>query len=375
MKKIAFTGSFDPITKGHLWVVQEGLEIADRLILMIAVNPSKKYMFSENERKDMIFKSLVEYGLEDKVDIIISKNEYVAQTTMDMGCNYLIRGIRSSNDFDYESLIQKANTEVLGGSKTIFVMPPRDLESVSSSFIKNFLGPVGWHWNIKKFISNAVYDALIKKYLNICVVKYTGLNLQDDQREQFIDTVLDHYKNRAYHNIDHIIHCFQELEWFLSNSDVKEKINIEDVGLSIIAHDIIYGAKQKELDEELSAQWLKDYLKSVNQERKEVIDIILSTAHLSGKYQVDTPEKKLMASIDLAILGQRDEIYKRYSDAVRKEYSFVNDANYIQGREKAIDFLMSKQLFINKSFDKYEEKAKSNMLKEKINLLAYSLKD
>lgn len=364
MKKIAFTGSFDPITKGHLWVVQEGLEMAEKVVLMIAVNPNKKYMFSEQERKEMIFKSLVEYGIENRVDIVISRNEYVAQSAMDLGCNYLIRGIRSSNDFDYESLIQKANTEVLGGSKTIFVMPPRDLESVSSSFIKNFLGPVGWHWNIKKFISNAVYDALIKKYLTTCIVKYTGLDLNEENQEKFVEMVLKQYENRPYHNIDHIIHCFQELEWFLSNTEQKSNINIHDVGLAIIAHDIIYGAKEKQLDEELSAKWLENYLKTINQERKEVLDIILSTAHLSGKYNVDTIEKELMTSIDLAILGQRNEIYKRYADAVRKEYDYVTDSDYIDGRKKAISYLLNQKLFLNEIFDKYEEKAKYNMLEE-----------
>lgn len=375
MKKIAFTGSFDPITKGHIWVVQEGLELAEKVVLMIAVNPSKKYMFSEKERKDMIFKSLVEYGIEDRVEIIISRNEYVAQSAMDMGCNYLIRGIRSSNDYDYESLIQKANTEVLGGAKTIFVMPPRDLESVSSSFIKNFLGPVGWHWNIKKFISNAVYDALIRNYLAACIDKYTGLNLTGESKEKFLDMILEYYANRPYHNIDHIIHCFQELEWFLNNGENVEQININDVGLAIIAHDIIYGAKQTQLDEELSAQWLSDYLTSIGQERKEAVDIVLSTAHLSGKYKVDTLEKQLMTSIDLAILGQRDEIYQRYSDAVRQEYSFVNDKDYTEGRKKAMDFLSSHTLFLNASFDKYEDRAKRNMQKEKIQLSSYVFED
>lgn len=375
MKKIAFTGSFDPITKGHLWVVQEGLEIAEKVVLMIAVNPSKKYMFSEKERKDMIFKSLIEYGIEDRVEIVVSKNEYVAQSAIDFDCQYLIRGIRSSVDFDYESLIQKANTEVLGGAKTIFVMPPRDLESVSSSFIKNLLGPVGWHWNIKKFITNAVYDALIKKYMSDCIEKYTGLKLTKEEKESFLNTVLKSYEGRPYHNIDHIVHCFQELEWFLSNSDDHENLNISDIGLAIIAHDIIYGAKQEQLDEELSAQWLEDYLNSIKQFRQEPIDIVLSTAHLSGKYKVDTPEKELMTSIDLAILGQREEIYKRYADSVRKEYSFVNDKDYIQGRIKAMDFLASHQLFLNPTFYKYEIKAKNNMEREKTNLYSYNIEE
>lgn len=375
MKKIAFTGSFDPITKGHLWVVQEGLEIAEKVVLMIAVNPAKKCMFSEKERKEMIYNSLVEYGIEDRVEIVISKNEYVAQAAMDFDCQYLIRGIRSAVDFDYESLIQKANTEVLGGAKTIFVMPPRDLESVSSSFIKNLVGPIGWHWNIKKFITNAVYDALIKKYLEECIKKYTGLNLNDTQREKFLTTVLEKYKNRTYHNIDHIVHCFQELEWFLSNAQSTEHINIQDVGLAIFTHDIIYGAKEEKIDEELSAIWLENYLKEIEQFRQEPVDIVLSTAHLSGKYKVDTPEKELMTSIDLAILGQRDEIYKRYADGVRKEYSFVNDSDYVAGRIKALDFLLNHTLFLNEDFTRYESRARTNMKNEKDRLVSYSIED
>jgi len=375
MKKIAFTGSFDPITKGHLWVVQEGLEIAEKVVLMIAVNPEKKYMFTEDERKKMIYQSLVEYGIEDKVEIVVSKNEYVAQSAIDFGCDYLIRGIRSAVDFDYESLIQKANTEVLGGAKTIFVMPPRDLESVSSSFIKNLLGPVGWHWNIKKFVSNAVYDALIKKYLMRCISKYTGLNLNEESLNKLTETIIDKYKDRTYHNINHIVHCYQELEWYLSNRTTDEKISIEDVGLAILTHDIIYGEKAEKSDEELSAEWTKNYLKSIGVERDNVIEIILSTAHLSGKYACDTLEKQLMSSIDLAILGQREEIYQRYADGVRKEYSYVNDSDYSKGRVKALDYLMTLNLYANKVFSKYEEKAKRNMKKEQSHLLSISNND
>jgi pantetheine-phosphate adenylyltransferase len=177
MKNIAFTGSFDPITKGHLWVAQEALELADKLILIIATNPAKKYYFTESERVLMIKESLKEYGIENKVDVVVVRNEYVSQVALDYDCKYLIRGLRSSIDFDYEAMIQKANTEVLDGAKTIFVMPPRDLESISSSFIKGLIGPVGWHWKIKNFVSKGVYDALIIKYLKESISKYTNLKL------------------------------------------------------------------------------------------------------------------------------------------------------------------------------------------------------
>ena len=369
MKRIGFTGSFDPITKGHLWVLEQGLEIADKVILMIAVNPAKKYMFSEQERKDMIYESLVEYGIQDKVDIVLVRNEYVAQSALDYDCQYLIRGIRSSVDYDYESLIEKANTEVLCGAKTLFLLPPRDLASVSSSFIKSFIGPIGWHWHVKKFVSHAVYDALIKQYLRICVEKYTGLNLSKEKLNEFVDMVIQKYKDRPYHNMDHIIHCFEELEWFLNNSE--EKMDVSDVALAIIAHDIIYGAKQAESDEELSAKWLKDYLNELGVERPNAVEIVLSTAHFLGKYPVNTPEKELMSSIDLAILGQQEDIYDKYTQGVRKEYSFVNDLDYAKGRIQAMDSLMKNKLYLTKVFEKYEEKAKRNVQKEKNKLYSY----
>ncbi len=164
MKKIAFSGSFDPITNGHMYVLKEGLLLADKVLLIIAVNPDKKTLFTEKERENMIYQTLLEHHIEDKVDILISKKEFVAQIALENDCQYLIRGIRNGVDFDYESLIQKANTEILQGAKTIFIMPPRELESVSSSFIKNFVGPVGWHWYVQKFVSQSVYRFIRKKY-------------------------------------------------------------------------------------------------------------------------------------------------------------------------------------------------------------------
>ena len=60
MKKIAFAGSFDPITKGHLWVVEQGLNIADEVIILIAKNDKKTPLFSNSEKKEMILSSVKE---------------------------------------------------------------------------------------------------------------------------------------------------------------------------------------------------------------------------------------------------------------------------------------------------------------------------
>ncbi len=73
----------------------------------------------------------------------VVQGDYTARAAKRHGIDYLIRGIRNTADFDYENLIQRANVDVLHGAKTIFVMPPRDLGSVSSSFVRGVTGAGG----------------------------------------------------------------------------------------------------------------------------------------------------------------------------------------------------------------------------------------
>lgn len=138
MKKIAFSGTLDPITNGHLWVIQEARALADEVVVFISENPVKKPQFSALERKDIIERSVAECGW-DNVSVVIVKGDYTARAAKRHGIEYLVRGIRNTSDFDYENLIQQTNVDVLDGAKTIFVMPPRDLGSVSSSFVLSLI--------------------------------------------------------------------------------------------------------------------------------------------------------------------------------------------------------------------------------------------
>jgi pantetheine-phosphate adenylyltransferase len=361
MKKIAFSGSFDPITNGHLYVLKEGLEIAGKALLIIAVNPDKKTLFSAQERKEMIYQTLVENKIEHQVDILISKKEFVAQIALENDCQYLIRGIRNGIDFDYESLIQKANTEVLHGAKTIFIMPPRELESVSSSFIKNFIGPVGWHWYIQKFVSESVYRFIVKKYLFQYIQQYT--KVPTEHLPSLISTLEQHYqeKNRFYHNLNHILHCYEELDWLASNYEISTEA-IQDIGAAIFAHDIIYNAKQKQSDEELSAQWLLNYGKSLNINFESSAKLVSSTAYFSSNQPPSEDEKtQIMHSIDFAILGSQEEQYKIYQENIRQEYSYVDQKDYCIGRIQALHQLLKKTIYQSIYFSKYENQARKNI--------------
>lgn len=368
MKRVAFAGTFDPITNGHLWVIQEGLNIADEVYVMIAYNPNKKTLFSESERKSMIDQVLKKNGISDRVKTILIKNEYVAQSAIEYDCNYLIRGIRSALDFDYESLIQKTNTDVLQGAKTLFVMPPRELESVSSSFVKTLVGPVGWHWNIKEFLPQAVYFAWIKKYVTQMVFEYlTDKVWTDENKKSLLKEIFKNYKGRAYHSLEHIVHCLQELQWLISYCALNAK-KIEQIVLALLCHDIILYSEDKSIsDEEQSARWFENFAKEVkyiDSKAKIVANMIRKTAYLSTKELPETEEEKIMCSIDLAILAQPLKTYNWYTHAVREEYKNVIEQDFINGRIKALEHLMSQKLYTSEYFEHYEFRAKKNMENE-----------
>lgn len=372
MKKIAFAGTFDPITNGHLWCIEEALNIAEEVVVIIAVNSVKTPLFDDNTRKIMIEEAIKSIPNHEKITVKILKNEYVAQAAiLNFGCDYLIRGIRSALDFDYEALIQKTNTDVLSGAKTIFVMPPRDLEAVSSSFVKSLVGPIGWHWNIQEFIPDVVYRYWIKKYIKEVSLKFC----QDNKMIDFVTEISQYYESddRFYHNMEHLAHCLQELEW-LDKNTVQSQNNLKILCIALLGHDVIYGSNmQGKSDEELSAQWTESWMinkEVLNKEDAMTVKLLIEkTQYLSKNISLDTDLDKIMCSIDLAVLSKTKKVYCKYSANIRKEYQEVPEESYRLGRSVALKKLLSMpKLYECESFFQYESLARKN-LNEEINQL------
>lgn len=364
MKKLAFAGSFDPITKGHLWVIQEALNMAEEVYVILAVNSNKKPLFDEQTRTLMVQAAVNTLEGACRVKVISSKNEYVAQlASVTLKCDYLIRGIRSSVDFDYENIIQKTNTDVLYGAKTLFVIPPKDLDSVSSSFVKSLVGPVGWHWHIKSFIPDYVYTVWLEKYITDTAVAYCGKEVLP-----FVQQAIEAYSQdgRFYHNCEHIAHCLQELQWFEVQNPLSHK-DLRYLCLSILGHDIVYGKSDKDkTDEQLSAEVTVAALQKCFPQLKssEVEKLILSTQHLTGHAKKDKLAQ-ILSSIDLAILAKPYPIYKEYCDNIRREYSKYPDSEFKAGRIHALEKLLTiPQLFASPAFSHYEELARQNLSQE-----------
>lgn len=345
MKRIGFTGSFDPLTKGHLWVIEEALNVAEEVLVFVAVNNSKKPMFTIDERIALITAST--QHLNGKVTVIAVEGNYTAQVAKEeYDCEYLIRGIRNAGDFDYESLIQQTNRDVLGGAKTIFVFPPRDLDSVSSSFVKSLMGPVGWHYYVEEFLPPAVIQYWINKEITriISPSQYVEDNMKLNSHEfmKKFNHLLEMYESpsRIYHSKAHILYMLQLLNTITLNSSYA---NMLGVITSILAHDCIMEDSSDESAEELSAKYLEG-LGVPHIGINSIADAVRATAYLSNHELLKKIElndyAKILVSLDLAILGSNGMIYRKYTEKVRKEYSRFSDMEYFNGRITALEKLI-----------------------------------
>ncbi len=130
MKIAIYPGSFDPITNGHLDVLNRALKIFDKVIVLIAVNPNKKSRFSPEERKAM-----VEEAVNNKNVEVDTCSGLTVEYAKAHGATHLIRGLRAVTDFEYEFQLASANDFVDSNIDTVFLMSKNDKSFINSSMI------------------------------------------------------------------------------------------------------------------------------------------------------------------------------------------------------------------------------------------------
>lgn len=164
MRKAVYAGSFDPLTNGHVWVIQRAVTLFDELTIAIGVNPDKNYFLSAEERKDCIQNVINDLNAEDcVVDVRVIKNQFLAKYAQSVKASCLIRGIRSEGDFSYEYAMAQANKTLAPGIESIYMMPPPHLAQVSSSLVKSLIGPEGWQDLVKGYVPPFVFESIKKK--------------------------------------------------------------------------------------------------------------------------------------------------------------------------------------------------------------------
>lgn len=157
MPTAVYAGSFDPPTNGHLWMIERGLELFDRLIVAIGNNPAKSYTFSIDDRLRLLRASIPSC---ERLLIEHFDNRYLVHYAREQGAEFILRGIRSADDYEYERVMRHINADLAPAITTTFLMPPRDIAEVSSSMIKGLIGPSGWQDTVRRYVPAPVFDAL-----------------------------------------------------------------------------------------------------------------------------------------------------------------------------------------------------------------------
>ncbi len=144
-----YPGSFDPVTNGHLDVIQRAARIFDHVIVAVADNASKKALLTIEERVDLLRE--VTRGIENVS--VETFNALVIEYARKKKINVLIRGLRMTSDFDYEFQIALTNRRLAEDIETVFLMPSEHVSFVSSSILKEI---VGLNADISSFVPQVV---------------------------------------------------------------------------------------------------------------------------------------------------------------------------------------------------------------------------
>jgi pantetheine-phosphate adenylyltransferase len=136
MRRAIYPGSFDPVTNGHLDIIERGCKLFDEIVISILVNPDKQPFFTVEERQEMlgeVVKDIEKGGCAVRIDSFsgLLVNYAVAQQA-----HVIVRGIRAISDYEYELQMALMNRRLEPGIETVFMMPAETYSYVSSRLVK-----------------------------------------------------------------------------------------------------------------------------------------------------------------------------------------------------------------------------------------------
>ncbi len=159
MKRIAlYAGSFDPPTNGHLWMIRQGAALFDELVVTLAVNPEKRGFLSLDAREHLL--NCMVADLPGKVRVARVESGFLVDFALAQGANYLLRGVRNTTDFEYEKTMARMNARMEPGIQSVFLMPPGELEEISSSMVRGFVGVPHWERWVRACVPPCVYETI-----------------------------------------------------------------------------------------------------------------------------------------------------------------------------------------------------------------------
>jgi pantetheine-phosphate adenylyltransferase len=156
MRRAIYPGTFDPITNGHVDIIQRASEMFDEIVVAVADNQSKKPMFGVDKRVIMAKRATRSISNVK----VISFNSLLVDLSDELDANIIIRGIRAVSDFEYEFQMGYANSSLKKELETIFLMPSLEYAFISSSIVRSLLP---FNGKIEHLVPHCILPDIMKK--------------------------------------------------------------------------------------------------------------------------------------------------------------------------------------------------------------------
>ncbi|MGL4867062.1 MAG: pantetheine-phosphate adenylyltransferase [Cetobacterium sp.] len=158
MKLALYSGTFDPITKGHSEIIKRASKMTDKLIVAVLNNSAKKTLFSLDERKEMVQEVLKDLENVEVVDHTGLLADYMKK----INCKYIIRGLRAVIDYEYELSLAYGNYDISDGEiETIFIPSSKEYLYVSSSIVREL---ALYNGKLNNYLDDYVIEQIKKRF-------------------------------------------------------------------------------------------------------------------------------------------------------------------------------------------------------------------
>jgi pantetheine-phosphate adenylyltransferase len=153
-----YPGTFDPITLGHMDVIERGAKLVDELIIGVTTNAAKSPMFTDDERIEMVKREVAAIG-NDKIRVV-GFNSLLMDFAESQGASVVIRGVRGVTDFEYEYQLTGMNRQLNENIETVFLMAAVSLQPIASRLVKEIALYGG---EIGKFVTPSIRDEVVAR--------------------------------------------------------------------------------------------------------------------------------------------------------------------------------------------------------------------
>lgn len=162
-RTVLYPGSFDPVTNGHLDVLRQALNLADRVVVAIGIHAGKEPLFSFEERRSLIAGAIEqsEFAAEQSRVSIVGFSGLSVDAAIDSDAQFMVRGLRDGTDLDYEMQLCGMNGAMMPQVGTVFLPASPAVRPITATLVRQIAGMKG---DVSSFVPKHVADALSRKF-------------------------------------------------------------------------------------------------------------------------------------------------------------------------------------------------------------------